>query len=520
MQIPIISLTPIKSLEQICPLLLFLGMPILEYVERQRIKRNLGVSAVWMMRIKLLLVAGVIAVSVLFYLGKGGYLGKVTARVAGLFMKHTKTGNPLVDSVAEHQAASPQAYHQYLQSCILMAPAGLAILVIIMKFNGRRSAKIFMVAYATITYYFSARMVRLIIFLGPVASILTGVFLGVCLHWCFLQFLSLPYEYNYPNMFDYILKIKEKTDECKSEDKGKKGTTESIFSEEGDEIEATDSFINCVTKGYNSFPVRIIRKLVAVFFVYQMYFVINDLDKQCEDIAHQHSSPTIVFSAQLRNGQNIIVTDYLDTYLWIKNNTPRDARIMSWWDYGYQINGIANRTTIADGNTWNHEHIATLARCLVSNEKDAHRMIRHLADYVLVWSGGGGDDLAKSPHMARIGTSVYKHICPNDPGCSMMGYMQGGQPSPMMAGTLLYRLVTAGNNGNPDPDPNRFSLVYQSKYDKVRIYRVNNVSQKSKEWLADPKNRICDKGSDWICRGQYPPALNKFISEMRRFEPL
>ena len=33
---------------------------------------------------------------------------------------------------------------------------------------------------------------------------------------------------------------------------------------------------------------------------------------------------------------------------------------MAWWDYGYQISGIANRTTIADGNTWNHEHIATL----------------------------------------------------------------------------------------------------------------------------------------------------------------
>jgi asparagine N-glycosylation enzyme membrane subunit Stt3 len=25
---------------------------------------------------------------------------------------------------------------------------------------------------------------------------------------------------------------------------------------------------------------------------------------------------------------------------------------MAWWDYGYQITGISNRTTIADGNTW------------------------------------------------------------------------------------------------------------------------------------------------------------------------
>ncbi len=69
-------------------------------------------------------------------------------------------------------------------------------------------------------------------------------------------------------------------------------------------------------------------------------------------------------------------------------------------DYGYQINGVANRTSVADGNTWNHEHIALLGRALVSGEKKSHQEItRHLADYVLVWStrwgGMYGDDLAK-----------------------------------------------------------------------------------------------------------------------------
>ena len=44
------------------------------------------------------------------------------------------------------------------------------------------------------------------------------------------------------------------------------------------------------------------------------------------------------------------------------DHTPEDARVMAWWDYGYQINGIANRTTLADGNTWNHEHIALLGQ--------------------------------------------------------------------------------------------------------------------------------------------------------------
>ena len=27
-------------------------------------------------------------------------------------------------------------------------------------------------------------------------------------------------------------------------------------------------------------------------------------------------------------------------------NTAEDARVMSWWDYGYQIAGMANRTTL------------------------------------------------------------------------------------------------------------------------------------------------------------------------------
>ncbi len=29
-------------------------------------------------------------------------------------------------------------------------------------------------------------------------------------------------------------------------------------------------------------------------------------------------------------------------------NTAEDARVMSWWDYGYQIAGMANRTTLGN----------------------------------------------------------------------------------------------------------------------------------------------------------------------------
>jgi dolichyl-diphosphooligosaccharide---protein glycosyltransferase len=57
---------------------------------------------------------------------------------------------------------------------------------------------------------------------------------------------------------------------------------------------------------------------------------------------------------------------------------------------GYQISAIANRTTIADGNTWNHEHIALLGKALTTDLEQGWEIARHLADYFLLWGGGGG----------------------------------------------------------------------------------------------------------------------------------
>jgi dolichyl-diphosphooligosaccharide--protein glycosyltransferase len=148
-----------------------------------------------------------------------------------------------------------------------------------------------------------------------------------------------------------------------------------------------------------------------------------------------------MFKAQLRTGEQIIVDDYREGYFWLRDNTPEDARVLSWWDYGYQITGIGERTTLADGNTWNHEHIATLGRILTSPEKRAHNIAKHLADYVLVWAGGGGDDLAKSPHMARIGNSIYSDMCPDDPTCRKFGFNRDGTPTKMMKESLLYKLT-------------------------------------------------------------------------------
>merc|ERR1740139_747948 len=136
------------------------------------------------------------------------------------------------------------------------------------------------------------------------------------------------------------------------------------------------------------------------------------------------SHPTIVQKGTLKSGEEVTVDDYRTCYWWINDNTPKDSRILAWWDYGYQITAIANRTTIADGNTWNHEHIALLGRTLTGSAEEGYQIARHLADYVLIWGGGGGDDLAKSPHLARIANSVYRDHCPpGDPTCRAFGLL-------------------------------------------------------------------------------------------------
>ena len=43
----------------------------------------------------------------------------------------------------------------------------------------------------------------------------------------------------------------------------------------------------------------------------------------------------------------------------------QDAKVMSWWDYGYQITAMANRTILVDNNTWNNTHISRVGQ--VSN---------------------------------------------------------------------------------------------------------------------------------------------------------
>jgi len=62
--------------------------------------------------------------------------------------------------------------------------------------------------------------------------------------------------------------------------------------------------------------------------------------------SNAYSSPSIVLASYSNDGGRAILDDFREAYYWLAQNTANDARVMSWWDYGYQIAGMANRYNI------------------------------------------------------------------------------------------------------------------------------------------------------------------------------
>uniref|UniRef100_A0A914DS88 Dolichyl-diphosphooligosaccharide--protein glycotransferase n=1 Tax=Acrobeloides nanus TaxID=290746 RepID=A0A914DS88_9BILA len=115
-------------------------------------------------------------------------------------------------------------------------------------------------------------------------------------------------------------------------------------------------------------------------------------------------------------------------------------------DYGYQIAGMANRTTLVDNNTWNNSHIALVGMAMSSNESFAYEIMRELdVDYVLVIFGGvigySGDDINKFLWMVRIAEGEHPKIIREGDYFTESGeYSVGAQASETMLNSIMYKM--------------------------------------------------------------------------------
>jgi dolichyl-diphosphooligosaccharide--protein glycosyltransferase len=143
------------------------------------------------------------------------------------------------------------------------------------------------------------------------------------------------------------------------------------------------------------------------------------------------------------DGSQHIIDDYREAYQWLRQNTKDDAKVMSWWDYGYQIGGMADRPTLVDNNTWNNTHIATVGKAMSSREEVSYPIMRqHEVDYVLIVFGGllgySGDDINKFLWMVRIAEGIWPdEIRERDYFTPRGEYRVDGEASETMKNSLM-----------------------------------------------------------------------------------
>jgi dolichyl-diphosphooligosaccharide--protein glycosyltransferase len=138
---------------------------------------------------------------------------------------------------------------------------------------------------------------------------------------------------------------------------------------------------------------------------------------------------SIDFPATILNGGTSYPpsNDWIETLEWIKVNTAEDSVVASWWDYGYWISTVAERTTLIDNATISSWQIAKVAEIFMSTPDEAWNLLTAWdVDYVVVyvaaqrldgdWNGdslyvlnGGGDESKKSWFMriANVDYSKY-----------------------------------------------------------------------------------------------------------------
>ncbi|KAG2666916.1 hypothetical protein I3843_15G084600 [Carya illinoinensis] len=183
----------------------------------------------------------------------------------------------------------------------------------------------------------------------------------------------------------------------------------------------------------------------AIALLLGAFYLLSKYATHCTWVTSEaYSSPSIVLAARGAHGNRVIFDDYREAYFWLRKNTPPDAKVMSWWDYGYQITAMGNRTVIVDNNTWNNTHIATVGRAMSSYEDEAYEIMRSLdVDYVLVVFGGvtgySSDDINKFLWMVRIGGGVFPVI--KEPDYLVNGeYRVDKGAAPKMLNCLMYKL--------------------------------------------------------------------------------
>jgi dolichyl-diphosphooligosaccharide---protein glycosyltransferase len=189
-------------------------------------------------------------------------------------------------------------------------------------------------------------------------------------------------------------------------------------------------------------------------------------------ISHTDTPPTILTGAT----SNPPTNDWLNTLEWIKLNTPENAVIASWWDYGYWIQTMGEKTTLIDNATISTWQIVNVAKMFLSTPVDSWNMLKEMdADYVLIFLSaqkinddselyvlGGGGDESKIVWFARIAELPAEKYLKSD-GITGTNYFNEQ--------TMLGKMIPFTTAVYYNPYTQEYSEIYKPGF--VEIVRKN-----------------------------------------------
>jgi len=368
--------------------------------------------------------------------------GKVPGLTARFLSLIGSTKNiAIVKSVSEHQ---PTSWDTYFFDTNVLAFLALGGMLICFQFPS--DANLFLVVFAITASYFSNIMIRLMLVVSPAFCCLGGIAVSEIVR----------------TSFDVV---------C--------APAQNIFGRN--------------PKG----AVPYHNKLLSFVVVAAMGLLGFMFSTHCVWVTSMaYSSPSVVLQA--RRGPNpIIFDDFREAYQWMYHNTEEDDKVLSWWDYGYQMTGMGNKTVIVDNNTRNNTHIATVGLFMASTEEEAYPIARRLdVKYILVVFGGligySSDDINKFLWMVRISGGVYPRVVESNYYTTRGYYGVDNNLSKTMKNCMMYKMcyyrfedVSPGGHdrsrnakiGHQGFKFKYFEEAYTTEHWMVRIYRVKDIDE-------------------------------------------
>uniref|UniRef100_A0A0N5AM62 dolichyl-diphosphooligosaccharide--protein glycotransferase n=1 Tax=Syphacia muris TaxID=451379 RepID=A0A0N5AM62_9BILA len=413
MQVPFVGFQPVKTSEHMAAAGVFGLLQLvaaLKFLQKRVLRQQF--MTLFFGGIFTVTVLGIATIALLTY---AGYIAPWSGRFYSLWdTGYAKVHIPIIASVSEHQPTTWVSFFFDLHITAAIFPVGLWYCV-----KNVNDERVFIILYAVTAVYFAGVMVRLMLTLTPVVCVLSGIAFSYACE----KFLiddgnentkSSTAEGSSTQMYDKPSKVR----------KGNTGNKVENNQEEGSIGTNTRSIVSVVLV------------LMLLMFVVHCTYVTSNA----------YSHPSVVLQSHTSDGGRVIMDDFREAYYWLRKNTEENSRIMSWWDYGYQIAGMANRTTLVDNNTWNNSHIALVGKAMSSNESAAYEIMRSLdVDYVLAIFGGvigySGDDINKFLWMVRIAEGEHPNDIRESNYFTESGdYSVGSDASETMLNCLMYKL--------------------------------------------------------------------------------